>query len=84
MADMRSGSDRKMLGIWKVWEAVAGEVIAAHARPEAFKDGLLIVKVAESAWAQQLQFQKKDLIRKVNKALGSELVKDIRFKIGVM
>ena len=55
-----------------------------RAQPEAFKDGLLIVKVAGSVWAQQLQYQKRDMIQKLNSALESELVRDIRFKTGTI
>jgi len=79
---LRPESDKKMLGIWKVWARVVGENIAAQAQPEAFKGGLLIVKVAGSVWAQQLQFQKNELMHKLNAALEDELVRDIRFKTG--
>ncbi|MBW2220021.1 MAG: DUF721 domain-containing protein [Deltaproteobacteria bacterium] len=82
ITNIRPESDKKMMGIWKVWKRAVGDVIASNAQPEAFKGGLLIVKVSGSVWAQQLQFQKRELIQKINEALDSELVKDIRFKIG--
>ena len=59
-----------------------GEVIARNARPGAFKGKLLLVNVTSSTWAHQLQFLKKDIIKKVNDALGKELVEEIKFKIG--
>ena len=62
LSNIRPESDKKMMGIWKVWTRVVGEKTASQAQPEAFKGGLLIVKVAGSVWAQQLQFQKTDLI----------------------
>ena len=82
LSSLRPESDKKMMGIWKVWARVVGEKTASQAQPEAFKGGLLIVKVAGSVWAQQLQFQKADLIHKLNTALEDELVRDIRFKTG--
>ena len=82
LSNMRPESDKQMMGVWKVWSRIVGEKTAANAQPEAFKGGLLIVNVAGSVWAQQLQFQKNDLIRKLNTAMGSELVEDIRFKTG--
>ncbi len=82
ITSIRPESDKKMMGIWKVWKQAAGDMIASHAQPEAFKGGLLIVKVTGSVWAQQLQFQKKELIQKLNEKLGSDLVKDMRFKTG--
>ena len=84
ITNIRPESDKKMMGIWKVWRRTVGEKTAFYAQPEAFKGGLLIVKVAGSVWAQQLQFQKKELIQKLNQALESELVKDIRFKTGTI
>lgn len=84
ITNIRPESDKKMMGIWKVWRRTVGEKTAFYAQPEAFKGGLLIIKVAGSVWAQQLQFQKKDLIQKLNQALESELVKDIRFKTGTI
>ena len=84
LSSIRPESDKKMMGIWKVWARAVGEKISSQAQPEAFKGGLLIVKVAGSVWAQQLQFQKTDLIQKLNSALEEELVKDIRFKTGTI
>ena len=82
LTGLRPESDKKMLGIWKVWGRVVGDKIASQARPEAFKGGLLIVKVAGPVWAQELQFRKSELMHKLNAALEDELVKDIRFKTG--
>jgi predicted nucleic acid-binding Zn ribbon protein len=80
--DIRPESDSEMLGIWTIWGQAVGEAIAVNARPHAFKGGLLMVNVAGSVWAQQLQFQKNNLIRKINSALGKDLVADIRFRTG--
>ncbi|KKK55968.1 hypothetical protein LCGC14_3069230, partial [marine sediment metagenome] len=38
--------------------------------------------VNSSTWIQQLRFLKKDLIAKINDALGKEMVSEIKFKIG--
>ena len=78
--DVRPGPDSEMLGIWKVWERAVGEAVASHAKPKAFRGGLLIVTVAGAAWAQQLQFQKAVLIKGINDTLGKALINDIRFK----
>jgi predicted nucleic acid-binding Zn ribbon protein len=78
----RRESDEDMVRIWSLWDDAVGEAIAQNARPEAFKGNLLLVNVISSTWAHQLQFLKKDIIIKVNKALGKALVEDIKFKIG--
>jgi len=78
----RRESDEDLVQIWSLWDGAVGEAIAKNARPEAFKGSLLLVNVISSTWAHQLQFLKKDIIEKVNKALGKALVEDIKFKIG--
>lgn len=78
----RQPCDEDLGQIWSIWDNVVGEVIAGNARPDAFKGKLLLVNVTSSTWVHQLQFLKKDIITKLNEALGQALVEDIRFKIG--
>jgi len=78
----RSDCDEELSQVWGLWENAVGDVIAKNTRPEAFKGKLLLVHVNSSAWMHQLQFLKKDMIDKINAALGKELVQDIKFKIG--
>ena len=74
--------DSELIKVWSLWESVVGEAIAKNARPAAFKGKLLLVHVTSSTWTHQLQFLKKDIITKINDALGKELVEEIRFKVG--
>lgn len=67
--------------IWAVWDEAAGAHIASNARPACIKNNILIVHVSSSAWIQQLQFSKKNIMEKINSAAGSHLVSDIKFKI---
>jgi len=78
----RSDCDVELSKIWNLWESAVGDVIAKNTKPEAFKGKLLLVHVNSPPWMHQLQFLKKDIIKKVNHVLGKELVQDIRFKIG--
>lgn len=78
----RHEADEGLVQIWDLWDRAVGENIAKNARPEAFKGKLLLVNVTSSAWAHELQFLKKDIIAKVNQAMGKALVEEIKFKIG--
>ena len=69
--------------IWRYWDETVGEAIAQNARPAGFKGGLLYVNVTSSPWIHQLQFFKKDIIDKLNMALGQKVLDDIKFRIGV-
>lgn len=68
--------------LWQQWEDVVGSTIAQNTRPEAIKGKLLLVNVSSAPWMQQLQFLKPELIDKLNRTLGKEVVRDIRFQIG--
>ena len=78
----RREPDFELKEVWQLWDAAVGETIAQNDRPAAFTGKLLIVQVNSSAWIHQLQFLKKDLISKLNAALGKPLVDEIKFKIG--
>jgi predicted nucleic acid-binding Zn ribbon protein len=75
-------ADMHLAGVWKIWDQAVGPAIAENARPQAFKQKLLLVQVSSPVWIQQLRFLKKDLIAKLNQALGEACIEDIKFKIG--
>ena len=75
-------SAAKVARVFQLWERAVGEIIAANAKPAAFRDKLLLVHVNSSPWLHQLQFLKDDIIKKVNAALHDESIEDIKFKIG--
>lgn len=61
------------------WPAVAGERIAKHARAVSFRDGSLTVEVEGSAWMQELGFLERELLRKLNRHLGRDIVREVRW-----
>ena len=74
--------DAPLLQVFELWERAVGEIIAENARPAAFKGKILLVHVNSSPWLHQLGFLKKDIIDKINRELGQDLVDEIKFKIG--
>jgi len=68
--------------ICQLWSDTVGDIISENTRPVALKKEQLLVHVASSSWIQQLMFLQHDIIAKVNKALGKEQIKKIKFKIG--
>ena len=78
----RQRPDGELSRIWDLWEGIVGEMVAENAWPAAFKGRLVLVNVESPVWIHHLQFLKRDLIRKINDALGQALVDDIKFKVG--
>ncbi len=68
--------------IWKLWDGVVGKRIAEHARPSWIKKGVLMVKVTDSVWLQDLEFMAEIIRGKLNSKLQREAIRKIRFKVG--
>ncbi len=65
-----------------VWDEAAGETIAKNARPESIDRGVLLIRVRNPGWSQQLSMMKPELKKKLNRKLGRNVIKDIRFRVG--
>lgn len=64
------------------WEEIAGKIIASHTYPAGLHHKMLYVIVDSPVWLQELSFYKNDIIEKVNKYFGKEIIKDIYLKTG--
>ena len=62
-----------------IWDDAVGESVAMNAKPDRVEHGVLIVKVSSPTWRQELYFQKKEIIEKINQAIGKKVIRDIRF-----
>lgn len=78
----RRESDNELIQVWQVWDGAVGDIIAQNAKPAAFKGRILLVHATSSTWIHQLHFLKKEMIVKLNQALGKSLIDDLKFKIG--
>lgn len=68
--------------IWKLWDSAVGKSVAEHARPSSIKKGVLVVKVSDSVWLQELEFRAHEIKERINHALQREAIRKIRFKVG--
>jgi len=62
-----------------IWNEAVGEKIAKNTEPDRVEHGVIIVKVSSPTWRQELYFQKKDIIQKINNIIGKNIIRDIRF-----
>ena len=60
------------------WSQIVGKVVAAHTQPLYIKQGILWVATSSAPWAQNLTFERQNLIIKLNNILPTPLT-DIRF-----
>ena len=78
----RRHKDAGLSEVWQLWNEAVGQIVAENAQPAAFKGDLLLVHVSSSTWIHHLRFLKQDIIKKINAALGNDLIREIKFKIG--
>jgi len=60
------------------WQELVGEEISDCARPLKIERGVLWIEVENSAWLQQLQYEKMDLMDVLNNSLKLSALKDIK------
>jgi predicted nucleic acid-binding Zn ribbon protein len=65
-----------------VWDEVVGEQVSSNARPDIIRDGIMFVVKKSPVWANELTFYKPDMITRLNRKVGSNVLKDIIFKSG--
>ena len=63
----------------EVWANVVGENVSKNTVPVDVQHGILTIKTETPAWRQELHFQKKTIVEKLNKKLNKKVIKDIRF-----
>jgi predicted nucleic acid-binding Zn ribbon protein len=71
-------------GVWNVWREVVGDLLASKAEPVRIEDGKLFVRVANSAWMQELQFLTDDIRRRLNHRLGAPIVRQLFLILGAV
>ena len=62
-----------------IWGVVVGDVVSKVTDAISVEKGVLVVKTKSATWRQELYMQKKDIIDKINKKIGSTAIKEIRF-----
>ncbi|TET52630.1 MAG: DUF721 domain-containing protein [Actinobacteria bacterium] len=75
---LKKGIERNMAVT--CWPKVVGKEIAAKSKAVKIIKDTLYVKAASPAWSQQLSLMAEQLREKLNKHLGKELIKNIRFR----
>ncbi len=62
------------------WPEVVGAKVADICEPERVKDGILFVKVKSSSWRNELFLLKAEILERLNRTIGAQIIQDIRFR----
>jgi hypothetical protein len=67
--------------VWEVWEEAVGPELAKRSAPLSLRRGRLVVAVTTAPWMQQLSFLRETIRDSLNRALGHDLVREVRFRL---
>ncbi|MEK6732563.1 MAG: DUF721 domain-containing protein [Candidatus Omnitrophota bacterium] len=73
------GAREELTSAWK--KSIAQEAVF-HTRPVAIKKKTLTIEVDSSTWLYMLSLKKKSTLDSMKKILGSDRIKDIKFRMG--
>ena len=65
--------------IFSEWEKWVDKPICDVAKPVKLEFGKLLIKVSNDAWRNELVYQKRELIERLNEKLGEQIIKEITF-----
>ncbi|MCI6619074.1 MAG: DUF721 domain-containing protein [Prevotella sp.] len=60
------------------WERVAGDVVARYTVEKFIKNQTLFVKITNPALRQNLSMMRSQLVKRLNEAVGSLVITDVR------
>lgn len=67
-----------------LWPEVVGPQLSKATEARRVQAGTLLVVTRNSAWNQELSFQKAHIVRRYRERLGEDYVKDVRFTVGAV
>lgn len=81
LAADRGWSDKLSGGnVFGRWAGLVGPDVAAHARPEALRDGELTVRADSTAWATQLRLLQRQILQQIAAGIGPNVVKRLKIQ----
>lgn len=80
--EVKNSKDLKKELLKSNWEEIVGNALAKRSEIMYIRKETAYLRVENSAWLQQMQFLKKDIIKKINEYLNGVFIKSIFFKIG--
>ncbi|HEY8279127.1 MAG TPA: DUF721 domain-containing protein [Bdellovibrionota bacterium] len=71
------GDETRVFGSWA---KAVGQDVSRQARPFSFRNGILFVETRHPTWTTELTSRRHHILRKLNEALGGEVVREIHFR----
>ena len=83
LRSLRISEKLERYAAFPLWPQIAGEEIARRAVPEKItRARVLVVRVLDASWAQELSLRKPELLEKIHEIGVGAAIEDIRFVTG--
>jgi predicted nucleic acid-binding Zn ribbon protein len=70
-----------LAAVQSVWSEVAGERVAAAARPVSERAGEVTVACSDAVWAEELDLMQESLKQRLRERLGDSAPRSLRFRV---
>lgn len=81
VSDSDIAAKLKKYSIFNHWEEIVGAGISSRTKPEKISRAILYISVTNSTWANELTMMSGQLLFKINNYIGSDVIKELRFKV---
>jgi predicted nucleic acid-binding Zn ribbon protein len=68
--------------VFSVYAEIGGDFLRKHSRPDALRDGTLVIRVSSSAIAHHLTLLRGEILKRMAPRLPPGMVTDIRTRVG--
>lgn len=81
VSDSEMASKLQKYSIFNHWDEIVGEGIGSRTKPEKISRDILYISVINSTWANELRMMSAQLLCKINNFIGTDAIKELRFKV---
>jgi predicted nucleic acid-binding Zn ribbon protein len=71
----------RLAALQSVWDEVAGERVAAVARPVSERDGTVTIACSDPVWVEELDLMQEQFSRALRERLGGDAPQSLRFRV---
>jgi predicted nucleic acid-binding Zn ribbon protein len=81
LAGLGAPTSDAIVAIHDGWETIIGPEMVAHAHPVSIEDGCLKVGVDSPAWASHLRWSEQEIISRIDRVVGPDVVRSVATRI---
>ncbi|MGH0032097.1 MAG: DUF721 domain-containing protein [Myxococcota bacterium] len=82
LGDLGFEASARVLRISERWEEAVGPEVARHCRPTALRGEVLEATADSSAWCQQLNLQRHEILDALRRVAGEDAPADLWLRVG--